>query len=323
MLPLRLFLGLTFLYAGFQKIADPSFLSASAPGSLVSQLKGYAVSSPIGFLLVHVAIPLGALTGVAVILTELLVGAGALLGVGTRVAAAVGALLNLTLFLTATWSVRPYFLGSDSIYAVAWLTLLAIGDQGVFTLPSLLRSEEDRMGRKPDPDRRRLVLGAGVAVAVLWLLAMIPRSSSPPRVAAVPSPAPTPAPSPTPSPSPTASATPAPTGSPSAAPAGERKVGTLAELRRQGGGLSFQDPAGAGPAIAVQLAGGGIVAYSAVCTHAGCLVQYDPGSRDLICPCHGSVFDPAHGATVLRGPAFSPLPAIRVTEGSNGDIYAR
>ncbi len=40
LLPLRLFLGVTFCYAGIDKLADPSFLSASGPGSLGALLRG-------------------------------------------------------------------------------------------------------------------------------------------------------------------------------------------------------------------------------------------------------------------------------------------
>ncbi len=38
------------------------------------------------------------------------------------------------------------------------------------------------------------------------------------------------------------------------------------------------------------------------------------------CPCHGAVFDPANNATVLQGPADTPLTPVPVTVQSNGDI---
>lgn len=68
-------------------------------------------------------------------------------------------------------------------------------------------------------------------------------------------------------------------------------------------------------AVLVHLDGGEFVAYSAVCTHAGCTVAYKDGQ--LACPCHGSVFDPANGAEVVSGPAQTPLPEIpiRVQDG--------
>jgi cytochrome b6-f complex iron-sulfur subunit len=47
------------------------------------------------------------------------------------------------------------------------------------------------------------------------------------------------------------------------------------------------------------------VALSAICTHAGCTVRYAAGSRDVVCPCHGSTFE--LDGSVTNGPAQSPL----------------
>jgi rieske iron-sulfur protein len=55
----------------------------------------------------------------------------------------------------------------------------------------------------------------------------------------------------------------------------------------------------------------GIVAYSAVCTHAGCEVtDWKPDSQLLFCACHESEFDPKDGAKVIDGPAARELPAL-------------
>jgi thiosulfate dehydrogenase [quinone] large subunit len=74
--------------------------------------------------------------------------------------------------------------------------------------------------------------------------------------------------------------------------------------------------------VAVSLSGGSVVAFDAVCTHAGCQVSYDSGQRLLSCPCHGALFDPAHGAAVVAGPAPSPLASIPIQLGSDGGVYA-
>ncbi len=66
------------------------------------------------------------------------------------------------------------------------------------------------------------------------------------------------------------------------------------------------------PAILIHLKDGSFVAYSAVCTHMGCTVGYDKNNGMLVCPCHGSTYDPAHGAKVVQGPAPKPLPAIQI-----------
>jgi thiosulfate dehydrogenase [quinone] large subunit len=63
------------------------------------------------------------------------------------------------------------------------------------------------------------------------------------------------------------------------------------------------------------------VAYSAVCTHAGCTVAYDSGTRLLACPCHGAEFDPARDAAAVSGPANTPLPTITLQVGTDGGLY--
>jgi thiosulfate dehydrogenase [quinone] large subunit len=80
----------------------------------------------------------------------------------------------------------------------------------------------------------------------------------------------------------------------------------------------FTDPATGTPAILVRVSQDQFSAHSALCTHAGCMVNYS-GST-LACPCHGAAFDPATGQ-VLRGPARRPLPEISVQLGSDGEIY--
>jgi ubiquinol-cytochrome c reductase iron-sulfur subunit len=62
----------------------------------------------------------------------------------------------------------------------------------------------------------------------------------------------------------------------------------------------------------------GILAYSKICTHAGCAISlyrkplFPPVEprRALVCPCHYSTFDPATGAEVIFGPAGRPLPQL-------------
>jgi len=56
----------------------------------------------------------------------------------------------------------------------------------------------------------------------------------------------------------------------------------------------------------------GVFAYSEVCTHQGCTVQYSAPDKTLMCPCHGATYDPFNGAKVLGGPATTPLASIKV-----------
>jgi rieske iron-sulfur protein len=62
----------------------------------------------------------------------------------------------------------------------------------------------------------------------------------------------------------------------------------------------------------------GVLAYSAMCTHLGCLVEnWDAEKKRFQCPCHKSAFDPVQGAKVVFGPAPRPLPLLplRVEKG--------
>lgn len=102
-----------------------------------------------------------------------------------------------------------------------------------------------------------------------------------------------------------ASTTPQPTAS--AAPPGTA-IGAAAALP-VGHGKPFVDPATGDPAWIVRTAANRFVAFDAVCTHAGCTVNYNPAAGQFDCPCHGGVFDAATGA-VLGGPPPTPLRPI-------------
>ena len=59
----------------------------------------------------------------------------------------------------------------------------------------------------------------------------------------------------------------------------------------------------------------GFFAVSAVCTHLGCMTQWNPAAKQIQCPCHGSVFK--QDGTVEHGPAPRALPhfAMRLLDG--------
>jgi len=58
-------------------------------------------------------------------------------------------------------------------------------------------------------------------------------------------------------------------------------------------------------------AAGGVVAYTAICTHNGCDVgEWLDAEQELSCACHDSIFDPRDGAKVIDGPAPRALPAL-------------
>ena len=67
-----------------------------------------------------------------------------------------------------------------------------------------------------------------------------------------------------------------------------------------------------------------IVAFSAACTHRGCIVQWQENTRQFICPCHSGTFDPT-GQPVYTQKGFTsltPLPLLD-TKIENGNIYVK
>jgi cytochrome b6-f complex iron-sulfur subunit len=70
-------------------------------------------------------------------------------------------------------------------------------------------------------------------------------------------------------------------------------------------------------AVLVRKSGGALTALSAVCTHLGCIVQWQQDKEQFLCPCHGGQFS-AEG-TVIAGPPPRPLATIPFTV-RNGSI---
>ncbi|WP_405439062.1 DoxX family membrane protein [Streptomyces avidinii] len=142
LLPLRLFLGVTFVYAGIDKLTDPAFLSASGDGSIGDLMRGVRDTSAIpGLVDLSLNSPVG--FAVALAVGEILVGLGALVGLLTRVAAVGGALIALSLWLTVSWAVTPYYYGNDLIYLTAWTPLILAGAP-YLSLDSVIRSRLSR-----------------------------------------------------------------------------------------------------------------------------------------------------------------------------------
>lgn len=67
----------------------------------------------------------------------------------------------------------------------------------------------------------------------------------------------------------------------------------------------------------------GFLAYSKICTHAGCPVGlYQVETHELLCPCHQSAFDVLKGAEPVFGPAARPLPQLPLEIGPDGFVRA-
>ncbi|PZS00504.1 MAG: hypothetical protein DLM69_06355, partial [Candidatus Chloroheliales bacterium] len=318
--------------------------------------------SPISFLLTSIAIPNASLFGIMISLTELIVGVLVILGLFTRLAALVGLLLNTTLWLTASWGQQPFYTGWDLPYMFGWLTLLLAGagpfslDQRLMarSFGPLTVSEERRnfLVRGGATVGVLLALAIGGGVAITGLLSRGGSSSSGGNPAtggqggsgtqpAVPSPtqtgssgatpqggaAGTPASSPAGSGNIQPESTPAggPTDTPLAAatalPAGGVAIAKISDIPA-GNGARFVNPTTQEDAWVIHLSSGDFVAFSAICTHAGCSVNYNSGQKLFICPCHGSEYDPANNAAVVRRPAPKPLAKIQIrVDQASGNIY--
>lgn len=68
---------------------------------------------------------------------------------------------------------------------------------------------------------------------------------------------------------------------------------------------------GGAAAVVVHQRGGGLVALSAVCTHLGCIVQWEKERQEFLCPCHAGRY--AANGTVTGGPPPRPLPRLPFT----------
>jgi thiosulfate dehydrogenase [quinone] large subunit len=345
LLPLRAFLGVTFCFAGLQKLANPAFFDAANPASIQAQMAGAARRSPIHDLISPLAHH-AALIGALIALGEVAVGIGALLGLLTRIAAIGGLLLSLNLFLAVSFHTSPYYTGSDIVFVFAWMPFIIAGG-GLLSLDALVANivatRQTWSGAAIDVDRRRVlgavtfaaaavaVLGAGAAAGLGRLFNTAsptpssdelssgldsPAASTPATASASSSSsageAATPSATPTPKPATPTPAKPKPPGS---------KIGPASAVP-VAGSAAFQDPATGDPAIVVQPKAGTFLGFDAVCPHAGCTVGYDQQRVRFVCPCHGSEFNGNTGAVEV-GPAARGLRRITVAEGPDGQLYAR
>jgi thiosulfate dehydrogenase [quinone] large subunit len=341
------------------KFANPHFLAQGDPMNVAAQMAGYANSSPLAPL-IKAAAPAAIEIGMLIALAEIAIGLGVLSGLTFRLAAAAGAAISLLFWLTASWSSTPYFFSPDLPYAFGFLTLALVGHGGLYVLHPFARRgatiEVDspaEAGSDHGGSGRRVFLQMGLlailtfAVAALSLPLRALGFGQPGGTGAVtPTRAPTPAPAtPSPSPAPTQVApiattapsvaataapmpTPAPTAPPSAPSASGPVIGNLADFSSGNNGIAFTVPMEApyamnpgGPGIMVELPDGSVAAFNAVCTHGRCTVGWDATTSIMQCPCHTARFDPANGATVLSGPAPTPLVGIPVAVGADGAIH--
>lgn len=180
LLPLRLFLGLTFVDAGVGKLLSSAYFGSGSEG-FASLARGFARGSPIGGMVRSVVLAHPYLFALLLAVVELTVGVLALIGLASRVAAAGGLALSLLFFLTASWHVRPFFYGAALPFAVGWLTLLLANPSDLPGLDRrLLQRAQAEAEAKSDtaPDASRRAFLAGLAQAGRIALGVLVTSAS-------------------------------------------------------------------------------------------------------------------------------------------------
>ena len=261
---MRLWLGATWIYAGWDKATDPGFLTRGASSFIGTQLSGYSTQSPVGFAfnkLIEHAVPVG----IFVMISEFAIGLATLLWVAPTVAAFGGFSMSMGLWLASSFHANPYFLASDSAYAVLWLSYL-------------LMIRNKRKGFSMSFERRG-VMRIGIIAVLATAFAGVGKIFTPAAVQE------------------------------SAAASGKTKLVKLASLK-VGATKKFVLANGA-PAVLFRTKTG-VFAYSAICTHEGCTVNYSAASKTLKCPCHGAEFDPQSSGKPIAGPAINPLAKVKV-----------
>ena len=98
---------------------------------------------------------------------------------------------------------------------------------------------------------------------------------------------------------------------------------TLKDAQKLPAGSVLMFKFGTSPAMLIHHADNTWVALTAVCTHLGCTVQYEPAPLDRIhCACHGGVYNARTGANV-SGPPPKPLKLFKVAVNDTGIEVSR
>jgi cytochrome b6-f complex iron-sulfur subunit len=97
---------------------------------------------------------------------------------------------------------------------------------------------------------------------------------------------------------------------------------TLKDAHKMPTGAALMFKFGSSPAMLIHGADDSWVAFSAVCTHLGCTVQFEPQMNRIHCACHGGVYDPHTGKNV-SGPPPRPLKSYKVKVAADGVVVSR
>ena len=97
---------------------------------------------------------------------------------------------------------------------------------------------------------------------------------------------------------------------------------TLKDAQKLPAGSVLMFKFGTAPAMLIHHLDGRWIGLTAVCTHLGCTVQYEPQADRIHCACHGGVYNPYSGANV-SGPPPKPLKLFKVAVNETGVEVSR
>ena len=226
---IRLWLGVTWVYGGWSKAIDSGYLDKASSTYFGAQINGMIGHSPLSFGLTKI-LEHATIFAWFVMLSEFAIGIAVLAGVALQAAALGGFSMAIVLWLSVSYHVHPYFLGSDLPYAVLWLALFF-----------MVRNSSNGRGRRDGGlipnlrDRREVMRLVGVGIAAV-IGALAGGSFKPKKVAV----------------------------SAIIAKNADVKVGEVKKFTALDGS----------PAYLFKTAAG-VFAYTAICTHQGCTVNYD------------------------------------------------
>lgn len=171
-LPLRLFLGALFCFAGYAKFSYPGFFDEGSRNGLQSAANAASEGTPLSFLMGPLA-DNPSVFGHITAISEIAIGLGLLVGLLTRMAALAGMILTTTILLSVNWNGVKEYTGSSGWFTAvdlavaAALSIFVLGGAGPFALDNLfIRARERQRARDEaepsfrdsdiDDSRRRL-----------------------------------------------------------------------------------------------------------------------------------------------------------------------
>jgi cytochrome b6-f complex iron-sulfur subunit len=102
-------------------------------------------------------------------------------------------------------------------------------------------------------------------------------------------------------------------------PATQSVVAAQASAIKPNSGLIFKF--GSKPGLLIRNPDGELAAFSAVCTHLECTVQYKPDTSQLWCACHNGLYDLS--GSVVSGPPPRPLERLTVNQRGDDVVVSR